>query len=146
MVRATGGGRAALLPLAGRGLRARRPAARRARAGVALGEADDPLRPRLPATAAEDALLVPQAPARVQARRRGEAVPAPLRAGHPRPGEGVRSGARARAGGGRATGRRRAALVRSWGRRGRPRPVVAGPRRLPGAAPLRVLAPRVGRV
>src|SRR5512133_2265047 len=137
MVRATGGGRAALLPLAGRGLRARRPAARRARAGVALGEADDPLRPRLPATAAEDTLLVPQAPARVQARRRGEAVPAPLRAGHPRPGEGVRSGAHARARGGRATWRRPGARLRIWVRRSRHLPAVSGPNRLPRAAPLR---------
>ena len=49
LVRAPGRGGAALLPLARRGLRARRPAAGRARAGGAVGQADDPFRPRLPA-------------------------------------------------------------------------------------------------
>ena len=65
---------AALLPRPRRGLRARRRPAGRAGARGAIGAADDALRPRLPAEAAEDAVLVPQAPARVPARRRGRAA------------------------------------------------------------------------
>ena len=102
LVRAQGRGRAALLPLARRGLRARRRAARRARAGGAFGSTNDAFRPRLPAHAAEDAVLVPQAPARVQARGRGATLPAQVCARHAHPGEGVRARAGARARGGRA--------------------------------------------
>ena len=106
LVRAEGGGGAALLPRPRRGLRACRRAEGRAGARGALGAADDALRPRLPAEAAEDAVLVPQAPARVQARRRGSPLPAPVRARHARPREGVRARACARARGGRAPRRR----------------------------------------
>ena len=59
------GRRAARLAVAGRRVRARRRDARRARPRRALGAADDPLRPRLPARAAARAVLVLQAPARV---------------------------------------------------------------------------------
>ena len=106
LVRAAGGGGAALLPRPRRRLRARRRPEGRAGARGAIGAADDPLRPRLPAEAAEDAVLVPQAPARVPAGRRGSPLPAPVRARHARAGEGVRARACARARGGRAPRRR----------------------------------------
>ncbi len=52
-------------------LRARRRPARRARAGRALRAAHDPLRPRLPASAAARAVLVPQAPTDLHSRAGG---------------------------------------------------------------------------
>ena len=69
LVRAGGGGGAAPLPLARRAGRLGRRAPGRARALGPLGPPHGPLRPRVPARAAARALLVLQAPARVQAGR-----------------------------------------------------------------------------
>ena len=63
----------------------------------ALGAADDPLRPRLPADAAARAVLVPQAPPRVPSGRACRALPPPLHARHADAAEGVRARARAQA-------------------------------------------------
>ena len=84
VVRAAGGGRAPVLPLPHRRLRAWRRPANRARARGPLGAADDALRPRLPTRAAAWRVLVPQAPQAVPPGRTGRALPAPLRARHAR--------------------------------------------------------------
>ena len=75
VVRAESRGGAPALPLAARGVRARRRAPGRARARSALGAADDAFRPRVPARAAARAVLVPQAPADVPPRGGGGQVP-----------------------------------------------------------------------
>ena len=90
LVRAGGGRGAAPLPLARRAGRLGRRAPRRARALGALGPADGPFRPRVPPRAPARAVLVLQAPARVQAGRVGAAVPPPLHARHARADRGVR--------------------------------------------------------
>ena len=68
VVRAAGRGRARLLPLVRRRVRARRRPARRARPRRPLGAPDDALRPRLPARAAGRRVLVPQAQEGLPAR------------------------------------------------------------------------------
>ena len=81
---------AAPLPLARRAGRLGGRASRRARPLCPLGPADRAFRPRLPARAAARAVLVLQAPARVQAGRGGAPVPAALHARHARPDRDVR--------------------------------------------------------
>jgi hypothetical protein len=80
-----------------RRVRARRRAACRPRTGRPVGTPDDALRPRLPPRAADRAVLVPQAPARVPPGRDGLAVSPALHARHARAAEGVRACAGARA-------------------------------------------------
>ena len=96
VVRAESRGRARLLPLADRGLRARGRDARRAHARRPLRETHDPLRPRLPARAAGRRVLVPQAPEDVPPRRARRALPPPLRARHARADPRLLARARAR--------------------------------------------------
>ena len=71
------------------GLRARRRPARRPRASSPLRAAHDPLRPRLPASTAARAVLVPQAPTDLHSRAGGREVPQAVPARHPRTTRGV---------------------------------------------------------
>ena len=142
LVRAGCGRGAAALPLARRAGRLGGRAAHRAGALGPFGAAHGALRPRVPARAPARAVLVLQAPARVQAGRVGPPVPAALHARHARADRGVR---------GRAGRRlRRADAARRRPRDRSRRPVrrrhhvaaLSGPDRLPRAAPLRVRAAR----
>src|SRR5581483_229893 len=74
--------RAPAVPRARPRLRARGRPPHRARARSTLRPADDALRPRLPEGTAARAVLVPQAPPRVQAGRACRPLRSPLRPRH----------------------------------------------------------------
>ena len=145
VVRAPRRGRARVLPLLRRRVRARRRPARRARTGGSLGTPDDALRPRLPAPAAGRRVLVPQAQEDLPPGRARRAFPAPLRARHARAGPRVLARARARARGPGAARRRPQPRPSRPVRRGRHVAALPGPDRLPRAAPLRLRAARPRR-
>src|SRR5581483_10548388 len=127
------------VPLAPRRVRERRRPPCRARARGAVGAADDALRPRLPEDAADRAVLVSQARARMPSRRARRPFRPPLPARHGGAAEGVRSAARTTYRGGPARRRPRARAPRNV-RGGGHVAAVPGPDRLPRAAPVRVRA------